>query len=519
MYVSRRHFLASVAQLGLLTACGTAPQLQPSSTSTANESPPPVKSPAIAPKSSASPARARPAAAIASPSVRPAASLVASPSRVALITASPSPSATAVAGKPMYQMDPQHTGRSQHTGPKQLRLMRSIDLISPELRPPEQAVVNTPDIESSTVIGPDGTIYATSVGGWTYAFKDGAPASDQLELVWRFRPSEGGSPAQGTASVARDGTTVYVGYAIGTPLNQLARLYALRPAGGSSLDAQVLWQADLGSGAVANSPTLTADGTIYYVNVNGLLSVVDPATGHVKWTAQIGTSGDAPFGQTVKVAPAVARDGTVYTTAITGSMYAISPAPTNGSLGSVKWSFDFGQHLGSTPLVAAPVTNDAGKGQDGVGSAASVTIGPDGVLYVGADNSNFYAVDPNGQLKWLFEAERELGGIWTTAALNQDASALFFGANKGGVYALSTRDGGLRWRFSVPGSIYSSPVLDPAGTLYIGTSVGDVYAINSVKGEQVADYNAGASVWTAPSIRPDGTVVVGTRAGKILVLG
>ena len=163
MYVSRRHFLASVAQLGLLTACGTAPQGQPSSTSTANESPPPVKSPAIAPKSSAAPARARPAAAVASPSGKPVASVVASPSRVALITASPSPSATTVAGKPMYQMDPQHTGRSQHTGPKQLRLMRSIDLISPELRPPEQAVVNTPDIESSTVIGPDGTIYVTSV--------------------------------------------------------------------------------------------------------------------------------------------------------------------------------------------------------------------------------------------------------------------------------------------------------------------------------------------------------------------
>jgi outer membrane protein assembly factor BamB len=419
----------------------------------------------------------------------------------------------------MYQMDALHTGRSQHTGPKQLRLLRSIDLTAPQLRPLEQSVVTSPDIRSSTVIGPDGTIYATTFAGWTYALKNSASATDQLELLWRFRPSEGGSPAHGSAAVAHDGTTVYVGYGIGTALNQLARLYALRPAGGNSLDAQVVWQTDVGDGTVANSPTLTGDGTIYFVNVNGLLSVIDPATGHVKWTAQTGSSGDAPFGQTLKVAPAVAPDGTVYTTAMTGSMYAIAPAPANGGQGGIKWSFDFGEHLGSTPLLTAPVTASGNRGQDGVGSAASVTIGPDGTLYVGANNSNFYALARNGQMNWFFEAERELGGIWSTAALNQDASALFFGANKGGVYALSTHDGGLRWRFPVEGSIYGSPALDAAGTLYIGGSAGHVYAINSVNGEQVADYNAGANVWTAPSIRPDGTVVVGTRAGRILVLG
>jgi outer membrane protein assembly factor BamB len=122
-------------------------------------------------------------------------------------------------------------------------------------------------------------------------------------------------------------------------------------------------------------------------------------------------------------------------------------------------------------------------------------------------------------MKWLFEAERELAGIWSTASLNEDASALFFGANKGGVYALSTRDGGLRWRFPVDGSIYGSPALDAAGTLYAGTTIDHVYAINSTNGEQVADYNTGAGVWTAPSIRPDATLVVGTKAGKILVLG
>jgi outer membrane protein assembly factor BamB len=165
------------------------------------------------------------------------------------------------------------------------------------------------------------------------------------------------------------------------------------------------------------------------------------------------------------------------------------------------------------------VTNGGNRGQDAIGSAASATIGPDGSIYVGANNSNFYAIDPTGQQKWLYEAERELAGIWTTAALSPDASVLFFGANQGGVYALNSRDGSLKWQLPVFGSIYSSPALDAQGMLYTGTTNEQVLAINSANGEPMARFQAGAAVWTAPSIRPDGSLVVGTRLGRILVLG
>jgi len=418
----------------------------------------------------------------------------------------------------MYQMDPLHTGRSPHTGPRQLTLLRSIDAKAPELRPADQASLTTPDIQSSTVVGADGTIYVTTFSGWTYAFKDSPSARDRLDLAWRFRPAEGGSPLHGTAALSRDGGVVYVGYGTGTAPNQKAVLFALR-APNSGQDAQIMWQTELGPGAVGNSPTVTADGTIYYVDVLGLLAAVDPSDGRLKWTVQTGTSEQAQFGQTVKVAPAVAPDGTVYTTAVTGSLYAVSPPSGSGNQGSIKWAFDFGQHLGPTPLVSTPVTGGGNRGQDAIGSAASATIGPDGTVYVGANNSNFYAIDPNGQQKWLFEAERELAGIWTTAALSADSSVLYFGANKGGVYALNARDGSLKWQFPVYGSIYSSPALDAQGTLYTGTSIEHVFAINSANGQAIADYTAGAAVWTAPSIRPDGTLVVADRTGRVLVLG
>jgi outer membrane protein assembly factor BamB len=521
MHLSRRGFLLHAGQslalvgTGLLAACQSGPQTQPIVV-TASATAGPTAQPAIQPVASVGAATVPPVA--ASPAASPAAGAKPSASP-AVAAASPVPAAAAggIAGKPQYQMDALHTGRSPHTGPRRLTLLRSINLSAPQLRPPDAAPITTVDIQSSTATGPDGTIYATTFSGWTYALRNSASAKDQLELVWRFRPAEGGAPLHGTPCLSRDGSSVYLGYGIGTAPNQKAVLYAVR-APSSGQDAQIVWQADLGPGATQNSATLTADGTLYYVTVGGLLSAIDSANGQVKWTAQTGTTGAAPFGQTVKVAPAVAPDGTVYTTAITGSLYAISP-PSSGTQGSVKWSFDFGEHLGPTPLVSTPVTGGGNRGQDAIGSAASATIGPDGTIYIGANNSNFYAIDPSGQQKWLYEAERELAGIWTTAALSADSSTLYFGANKGGMYALNARDGSLKWKFPIFASIYSSPALDARGTLYTGSTVGHVYAIDSATGQPVGDYDAVVAVWTAPSIRPDGTLVVADRMSKVLVLG
>jgi outer membrane protein assembly factor BamB len=415
----------------------------------------------------------------------------------------------------MYQMDAQHSGRSPHRGPQSLAIARTFNTNQPDLRPADPLGPG-PDIQSSSAIGPDGTIYATNFIGWLFALKDSPSASDVLDLAWRFRPPNG-SPYHCTPALTPDGATVYVSFTTGTADAARGSLFAVR-APSSGQDGQVVWQADLGPGNVQNSPTLGPDGTLYIVNVAGVLSAIDSSTGRVKWTAQTGTAQPAQFGQTVKMTPAVAPDGTVYTTALTGALYAISPPGGSGTQGSIKWSFNFGEHLGPTPLVTAPVTAPPNRGQDGVGSGASATVGPDGTIYVGANNSNFYAIDPSGQQKWLYEAERELAGIWTTAALSADASTLYFGANKGGIYALNTRDGSLKWQFNIVGSIYGSPALDAVGTLYTGSTVGHVFSLSTTDGEPFTDLGVGAPVWSAPSVRPDGSVVIGDRNGRIVVL-
>src|SRR5581483_955449 len=279
------------------------------------------------------------------------------------------------------------------------------------------------------------------------------------------------------------------------------------PVGGG--DPRVAWSVDLGPGLTTSSPTLGPNGAIYAMGGDGTLFAVAP-DGTVRWKAMAG--------RTLVASPALGPQGEVYVASTDGHLYAVAPPASAGDQqGTVQWSFDFGAHLGPTPLVTSE--NGRGGGANGIGSGCSPTIGADGTIYVGANNSNFYALAPDGSMKWLYEAERELAGIWGGSALSADDQTIYFGANKGGIYALETASGTLRWRFDIYGSVYSAPALDSAGVLYTGSTVGHVFALDAASGQSIWDYDAQAEVWTAPAIRPDGTLVVADRTGRVLVLG
>jgi hypothetical protein len=301
---------------------------------------------------------------------------------------------------------------------------------------------------------------------------------------------------------------VYVGFSVNNASPDAeGTLYALQsPATG--IEPRVIWSVSLGPGRQTSSPTLGPDGTIYAMGGEGRLSAISP-DGEVLWTAQAGP--------TLKSSPALGFDGTVYVSSMNGKLYAIAPPLTSTArTGSVRWTFRFAEYDGERQAV---VSHSPPAGADGIGSGASPTVGPDGMIYVGANNSVFYAITPEGRLEWLFEAEREIAGIWSTAALSADNSTLYFGANKGGLYAVNRLDGTLKWQYPIVGSVYSSPALDATDTVYTGSTVGHVFALDGQTGRRIFDYDAQAPIWTAPAIRPDGTLVIADRNGRVMLLG
>jgi large repetitive protein len=406
-------------------------------------------------------------------------------------------------GRPMYQMDAQHSGRSPYVGPRQPLLLRTFNT----------SVVDTPDsvfgnadIQSSAAIAPDGTAYIGLHSGTLFALRDPVGAGNQLAARWSFHPP-GGSSWHATPAIGRDGT-VYVGFSTSsfTP-DADGTLYALQ-APTTGIEPLVRWSATLGPGRETSSPTIGPDGTIYAIGGEGRLSAIAP-DGRVKWTVQTGP--------TLKSSPALGQDGTVYVSSMNGKLYAVAPPLDPGSQqGVIRWAFRFAEFPGTSEPV---VSHSPPAGADGIGSGASPTVGPDGTIYVGANNSNFYAIAPDGQLEWMFEAQREIAGIWSTAALSADMNTLYFGANKGGIYALDRITGSLRWVFPIVGSIYSSPALDATDTLYTGSTVGHVLAIDGTTGHLIFDYDAQAPIWTAPAIRPDGSIVIADRLGRVMLLG
>jgi large repetitive protein len=482
MHLSRRDALARIAAfaaLPLLGACGPAPRPTPVPTS------PPLPQLVLGNRPLATP----------TPAARPTS------------VPSSTPVPRLPVGRPMYQMDAQHSGRSPNRGPREGRVLASFETGNFQVR---DGAMPQPDIQSSAAIGSDGSIYIGNHQGVLFALRDGSPSASAHrqtpELAWRFHPP-GSSSWHATPALSPDGT-VYLGFSgPGSRSDIEGTLYALR-APSTGVEGEVVWSIGLGAGRLTSSPTIGPDGTIYAISGTGWLFAVSPE-GQVRWSCETGIS--------LKAAPALSPDGsTVYVSSMNGMLYAVGVPRSPDTSAKVRWTFAFADYPGRTPQVtgASPPA-----GANGIGSGASPTVAPDGMVYVGANNSNFYALTPDGKLLWLYEAEREIAGIWSTAALSDDASMLYFGANKGGMYALNRADGSVQWRYPITSSIYNSPALDVDGVVYTGSTVGHVYALDGHSGRVIFDYDAGVPIWTAPAVRTDGSLVVADRNGRVIVLG
>ncbi len=95
--------------------------------------------------------------------------------------------------------------------------------------------------------------------------------------------------------------------------------------------------------------------------------------------------------------------------------------------GYVKWRFRTGDRIDSSPA-----------------------IGDDGTIYVGSEDNNLYAINPDGSLKWKFETGSD---IYSSPAIGDDGT-IYVGSMDINLYAINP-EGGKKWTYSTGGWIIS----------------------------------------------------------------
>jgi len=308
-------------------------------------------------------------------------------------------------------------------------------------------------------------------------------------------------------------------------------------------------------------------------------------------------AGDKPWmfqtGKGIFSTPVIDDDGTVYVGSADHYFYALNAD------GTLKWKYQTGEIIDSAGALGAfepdkgyaPITFISGDGKmyrfrtDDVPTEhrqvwtfeaqmrpgvsynrwfeGNVAIGPDGTLYAGNTNFNYYAVNPDGTLKWMYETAsnnwsqaafaedgtifwgsldtyirgvkpdgkelwraRTLGFIAASAAVGSDGT-VYMGSFDSNLYALDPKTGSVKWKFGAGDHIYSSAALDydEAGNttaIYFGSADGTLYAVRP-DGSLIWKYDTGDVIRSSPVVgrapSGDGSIIYfGCGNGKLYAL-
>ena len=134
-------------------------------------------------------------------------------------------------------------------------------------------------------------------------------------------------------------------------------------------------------------------------------------------------------------------------------------------------------------------------------------VGSDGTLYVGCTDSNLYAINPDGSLKWTYTGT---GAFYTVPSLGRDGT-IYAADYNGKVHAVNP-DGSPKWVFSTGNYLANAVVVDADNTVYF---LGYDFSVRAIDGP------TGIQVWAHTITTGDGSFIgspVITPAGNLLVL-
>lgn len=172
------------------------------------------------------------------------------------------------------------------------------------------------------------------------------------------------------------------------------------------------------------------------------------------------------------------------------------------------------------------------KPNNSVGSInkpAGIGPGPDGAVYVGADNKKVYALDGinlSNKPSWstAFSAS---GNLSSSPAIGPDG-AVYIGDDSALLYALAS-DGIFKWQYpetgNAAGRIQSTPFIDTNNTIYFGSDISNqsvdsrnIYALYSDRTEKWLFDTVFGEVTGTPVVMGDGTVYAGSTNGKLYAI-
>jgi hypothetical protein len=137
----------------------------------------------------------------------------------------------------------------------------------------------------------------------------------------------------------------------------------------------------------------------------------------------------------------------------------------------------------------------------------------DGVVYVGSDDYNVYALNATTGTKiWNYPT----GSTMYSSPAVADG-VVYVGSDDYNVYALNATTGTKIWNYPTGSTMYSSPAVAD-GVVYVGSDDYNVYALNATTGTKIWNYPTGSYVYSSPAVA-DGKVYVGSDNGKVYCFG
>lgn len=227
--------------------------------------------------------------------------------------------------------------------------------------------------------------------------------------------------------------------------------------------------------------------------------------------ALVVTNGEGKFGDAKIHAPRSARPGKHWVTALERNNDKGAQEPFLVQTNWSQFHFDL-DHDGVNPyenvLNSRTVKNIDLKWKyttNSVVKSSPAVVG--GVVYIGSDDGNLYALKASTGVKlWIYKGPN-YGGVLSSPAVAE--GVVYIGSYDYNVYALDAKTGTRLWSYPTNDWVFSSPSV-VKGVVYVGSFDGKVYALSARTGALLWSFTTGYIVDSSPAVA-NGIVYVAPR--------